>query len=441
VTQLLAHPRLAGVGAPSQRVAAARQALEAARAEVRAGDAVPSRDHLAERAALIAEALDRPSLRAVINATGVILHTNLGRAPLSDDALTAMQAVSAGYSNLEFDLDAGERGSRFSHLEGLLRQVTGAEAAIAVNNNAAAMVLALSALCQGREVVVSRGQAVEIGGGFRIPDVLRQSGASLVEVGTTNRTYLSDFEAAVTDRTVAFLRVHPSNFRISGFTTFPAIADMAALAHRRGVLLLDDLGSGCLLDTRAFGLAAEPTVQDSVRAGADVVAFSGDKLLGGPQAGILAGAVAAINTARRHPLARAIRMDKAGIAALAATLVHYARGEALTALPIWTMIAANTDDLRARAQRWQAASTCESRIVAGRSMIGGGSMPEESLPTYVLAIDHPHPTAASAHLRALPAPIICRAEGGRLLFDPRTVLPRQDDAICTALENLTSSLI
>src|SRR3989304_3959657 len=287
VDHLLADERLRPLGAGERPVVTeiVRQALETARAAVAEGRPPPSEDQPVESVLGLAEALFRPSLRPVINATGVIIHTNLGRAPLSEDAIAAMAAVSRGYSNLEFDLEAGERGSPFVHLEGVLAQLTGAEAAIAVNNNASALVLTLSALARDGEVVVSRGQAVEIGGGFRIPDVRRQSGARLVEVGTTNRTYLRDYEAAISPETVAILRVHASNFRIVGFTETPGIREMGRLAHEHGLLLLDDLGSGCLIDTAQFGLAPEPTVQDSVAAGADLTMFSGGKLPGGPPGG------------------------------------------------------------------------------------------------------------------------------------------------------------
>jgi len=342
VDRLLADERLSPLGEGERPVITelARQALETARTAVAAGRPAPTEDQLVESVLGLAEVVLRPSLRPVINATGVIIHTNLGRAPLSEDAIAAMVAVSGGYSNLEFDLEAGERGSRFVHLEPLLRQLTGADAAMAVNNNASALLLALSSLARDREVIVSRGQAVEIGGGFRIPDVMRQSGARLVEVGTTNRTYLRDYEAALTPDTVAIMRVHASNFRIVGFTETPAINDLARLAHEHGLLLLDDLGSGCILDTTQFGLAPEPTVQESMAAAVDLAMFSGDKLLGGPQAGVIIGRRELVERLHRHPLARAVRMDKASIAALTATLLHYLRGEALEKLPVWRMIAA-----------------------------------------------------------------------------------------------------
>jgi L-seryl-tRNA(Ser) seleniumtransferase len=437
VDRLLAHPLLAGAGTVPLRGAAAREALAAVRRELRDGAEPPDADAIAARALAIVDAIEAPSLRPVINATGVILHTNLGRAPLAEDALAAMVAAGRDYTNLEYDLAEGSRGSRFSHLDALLRRVTGAEAGIAVNNNAAAILLMLSALCRDREVIVSRGQAVEIGGGFRIPDVLRQSGAALVEVGTTNRTNLGDFADAIGERTAAILRVHASNFRVIGFTTFPAIEALATLAHDRGLLLLDDLGSGCLIDTTRFGMSPEPTVQQSVQAGVDVAAFSGDKLLGGPQAGILAGKAAAIDRLRRHPLARAVRMDKTGIAALAATLRHYVRGDALETIPIWRMLTAPLAEVEQRARAWAASTTFPTEIVVGTTMVGGGSLPEDGVETRLLGIATADPNAVAAGLRRLHPPLIARVSDERLLLDPRTVHPEQDAVVAAALAQLS----
>ena len=435
VDKLVRHERLSALGEDGGTLTElARQALETARGAIARGSEAPSEEQLAEDVLGLARLVFEPSLRPVINATGVIIHTNLGRAPLSDAAIEAMAAVSRGYSNLEFDLEAGERGSRFTHLEAALRQLTGAEAAIAVNNNASALLLALTALAAGRGVIVSRGQAVEIGGGFRIPDVMRQSGATLIEVGTTNRTYLRDYEAAITPETVAVMRVHASNFRITGFTEQPGLRDLARVAHERGLLLLDDIGSGCLLDVRQFGLAAEPTVGESMAAGADLCLFSGDKLLGGPQAGIIAGRAELVDALRRHPLARAVRMDKASIAALQATLLHYLRGEALTHIPVWRMIAMPLAEIEARARTW-AAVVPGSQVIDGRSMIGGGSLPEESLPTKLLAVedDGARLTQIARALRLGDPAVVARIEGGILLLDPRTVDPAQDEAIVEAL--------
>ena len=318
----------------------------------------------------------------------------------------------------------------------MLRQLTGAEGAIAVNNNASALLLTLSALAQGREVIISRGQAVEIGGGFRIPDVMLQSGARLVEVGTTNRTYLRDYESAITPETVAIMRVHASNFRVIGFTTSPSIHELGSLAQKRGLLLLDDLGSGCLLDTTQFGLAPEPTVGESIAAGADLVLFSGDKLLGGPQAGIIVGREELIAQLRRHPLARAVRMDKASIAALTATLHHYLRGEALTKVPVWRMIATPVRDIERRARRWARAVGAAARVVDGRSMIGGGSLPEESLPSKLVAVsgDGAYVAALARRLRTADPPVVARIEHDALLLDPRTVRPDEDRALVGAVK-------
>ncbi len=412
----------------------ARQALETARGAIARGSEAPSEERLAEDVLGLARLVFEPSLRPVINATGVIIHTNLGRAPLSSAAIEAMAAVSRGYSDLEFDLEAGERGPRFTHLEAALRQLTGAEAAIAVNNNASALLLALTALASGRGVIVSRGQAVEIGGGFRIPDVMRQSAATLIEVGTTNRTYLRDYEAAIVPDTAAVMRVHASNFRITGFTEQPELRDLARVAHERGLLLLDDIGSGCLLDVRQFGLAAEPSVGESMAAGADLCLFSGDKLLGGPQAGIIAGRAELVDTLRRHPLARAVRMDKTSIAALQATLLHYLRGEALTHIPVWRMIAMPLAEIEARALAW-AGVVSGSKVIDGWSMIGGGSLPEETLPTKLLAVedDGARLNQMARALRLGNPAVVARIEDRKLLLDPRTVDPAQDRAIVEAL--------
>jgi L-seryl-tRNA(Ser) seleniumtransferase len=365
----------------------------------------------------------RPRLRPVINATGVVIHTNLGRAPLSADALAAAAAAAAGYANLEYDLEAGSRGSRHQLVDDLLRRLTAAEDALVVNNNAAALLLVLSALAQGREVVISRGQLVEIGGGFRIPDILRQSGASLVEVGTTNRTYAADYEAAIGERTGLILRVHASNFKILGFTHAPALPELVALARRHGVLVLDDLGSGALLDTARFGLAHEPTVQESVAAGCDLVAFSGDKLLGGPQAGVLVGSAEVVARLRRHPLVRALRPDKLTLAALGATLAHYLGGEAERKVPVWRMLAASVEELEARAGAL--AAHVDGQVVETRSTVGGGSLPGETQPSRAVALNGDAEALARA-LRMAPTPVIGRIEHDRLLLDLRTVLPEQD---------------
>lgn len=380
--------------------------------------------------------LMRPSLVSVINATGVVLHTNLGRAPLSQAAIRAIQQVVSGYSNLEYDLERGTRGTRLVHAEALLRQLTGAEAALVVNNNAAGLLLALTALARRKRVLIARSQLVEIGGGFRIPDVMSQSGAKLVEVGTTNRVHVRDYEDGLQEPAALVLRVHHSNFRIIGFTTEPSLEEMTALAHARGIPLLDDLGSGVLLDTAQFGLPHEPTVQESLAAGADLVCFSGDKLLGGPQAGILVGRAAMIAQIKKHPLARAVRADKLCLATLSATLLHYLKDEAVAEIPIWKMIAQTPAQLQARANAWSE-KLGSGEVVAGQSTVGGGSLPEETLPTWLLALTLPQPNRVLARLRAASPPVIARVEADRVVFDPRTVLPEQDDALLAGIQMAT----
>ena len=449
VDALLREPAVALLAAAHGAAAvteAARAVLAAARQAI-AEEGMPAPD-AAQWPALIAESLDAaaaPSLRPVINATGVIIHTNLGRAPLSAAAREAVAAAARGYSNLEYDLGAGARGSRHDHARRLLCRLTGAEDALVVNNNAAAVYLALAALCRERAVLISRGQLVEIGGGFRIPDVLRQSGARLVEVGTTNRTHARDFTQAIaaeaeTVRAAAILRVHSSNFRQVGFVAMPGLDELAAIARHAALLLIDDLGSGSLLDTTAYGLAPEPPVQESVAAGADLVTFSGDKLLGGPQAGLIVGRAELVERLRRHPLARALRVDKLTLAALDATLAAYARGRAVEEVPVWRMIAAPAAELERRAAGWCARLAqhgIEAAVRPGESAVGGGSLPGETLPTHLLALAAPQADAAAARLRAGTPPVVCRIQRGHLLFDPRTVLPEQDDALPAALDRLT----
>ena len=420
---------------------AARETIDAARGAILKGesDTAPDIDALAERVTTAINDLLGPRPRHVINAAGVIIHTNLGRAPLSRAAIEAMANVARGYSDLEYDLQAGERGSRHAHPERLLQFLTGAEAAIVVNNNASAVLLALAAIAGGQEVIVSRGEAVEIGGRFRIPDVLRQSGATLVEVGTTNRTYAADYAEAITDNTGALLRVHRSNFLVMGFTSTPDAAEIAEIAHARSVPLINDLGSGCLLDTSQFGLAPEPTVRDTLeREGADVAMFSGDKLLGGPQAGIAVGRKDLIDKMKSHPLARAVRIDKLDLAALTATLQAYARGAALGDVPVWRMISADVAALDQRALRWQEEIGGEGlRVVEAETAVGGGSLPGGTLPTRALAIEPSRANAdtLAAQLRkpAKHTAVIGRIEDDRLLLDPRTVLPEEDDELIAAV--------
>jgi len=413
-------------------VEAARATLDQARAAVAAGDVTQPLERLADEALAYARQALQPSLRPVINATGVIIQTNLGRAPLSDAAVRAMHAIGAGYSNLEYDLEAGERGSRTIHLTRLLCRLSGAEDALAVNNNAAAIYLALITLAAGREVIISRGQAVEIGGGFRIPDVLRQSGATLVEVGTTNRTYTRDYAAAIGERTALLMRIHTSNFRLLGFVHETPLAELAALGRERGIPTLDDLGSGTLLPTAPYGLAPEPTVQESVAAGADLVTFSGDKLLGGPQAGLIVGRAGLIAQLRRHPLARALRVDKTTIAGLEATLLAYVRGTAIEDIPVWRMIAARPEHVRERALRL-AGRIPGATVEPCESAVGGGSLPGETLPSFALMLRSEHPDELARALRLSDPAVAGRIVAGQLALDMRTVLVEQEDALVAAV--------
>lgn len=384
----------------------------------------------------------QPTLRPVINATGVIIHTNLGRALLSDAAQKAVQAMAAHYNTLEFDLDTGKRGSRYTHAEQMLCDVTGAEAALVVNNNAAALILILATFAQGRGVILSRGQLVEIGGGFRIPDIMRQSGAQLVEVGTTNRTRASDYEQAIRNEATAtdyatrlIMRIHSSNFKQIGFVQQPTLEELAAISHAHDLYCVDDLGSGALLDTAAYGLAHEPMVQESIAVGADLVAFSGDKLLGGPQAGLIVGKRDLIQRLKKHPLARALRADKLCYAALQATLDHYRKGDAVKHIPVWRMIARTLDDLQQTAERWQQTIGL-GEVISGESTVGGGSLPGDTLPTALLALEVHSAEAMMARLRAANPPIIARIMNDRILLDPRTVLPHQDDELLHTVRDL-----
>jgi L-seryl-tRNA(Ser) seleniumtransferase len=382
--------------------------------------------------------LEKPNLRPLVNATGVILHTNLGRAALSREALDAMEQVSQGYSNIEFEVESGRRGSRQSLIEPLLCRLTGAEAAFVVNNNASAVLLGLAALAKRKEVVVSRGQAVEIGDSFRIPDVMRQSGAKLVEVGTTNCTYVTDYEQAITDSTVGLMRVHSSNFKVIGFTHEVSIQELNALGARRSLAVLDDLGSGCFLETAPFGLSPEPTVQESIAAGTGLAFFSGDKLVGGPQAGIIVGKKALIDKLRRHPLARAVRIDKIRLAGLAATLIHYLKGEALRKIPVWIMISAPVENIGFRAIAWAEAAGGIAEVIDGESMVGGGSLPGATLPTRLLSIKAPGKKGQdlAQKLRQNPVPVIARISEEALLLDPRTVFLEEDEIVIKALKGL-----
>ena len=416
-------------------VSVIRQQLETERNAINTGKKGGSLDGIIRAVEERVAVIFTPSLRRVINASGVILHTNLGRAPISEEALAAMDEVSRGYSNLEFDLETGNRGSRHVHVESLLCRLTGAEAGMVVNNNAAAVLLGLSALAKHKEIIVSRGQAVEIGGGFRIPDVMRQSGAKLVEVGTTNRTYARDFEEAVTEKTAAAMRIHSSNFKLVGFTNEVTLEELSGVAKKHHILLMDDLGSGCFIDTTTYGLSPEPMVQQSVNAGA-LTFFSGDKLVGGPQAGIIIGEKQYIDKLKRHPLARALRVDKTRLAGLAVTLTHYLKGEALTKIPVWRMMSAPIAETEKRAKLWIKESGVEAKVVSGDTMVGGGSLPGGTLPTKLAAIGGGNKAvqALAKKLRSRDIPVIGRIEKDTLLLDPRTVLPEEDEIIIKALK-------
>ncbi|MBG0770365.1 MAG: L-seryl-tRNA(Sec) selenium transferase [Anaerolineaceae bacterium] len=382
------------------------------------------------------EAWLAPTLVPVINASGVILHTNLGRAPLSRDTRQAISEIGAGYSNLEFNLDTGKRGKRSMHAGRILSLLTGAEDGFVVNNNAGAVLLTLSALARGGNVLVSRTQLVEIGGGFRIPDVMRQSGATLVEIGTTNRVHLRDFEQSLTEDDIALVLIaHHSNFKLIGFHSEPELAEIVEVAHRHGVPVVHDIGSGALMDTAEFGLAHEPTVQESLAAGCDLVCFSGDKLLGGPQAGIIIGKQDLLAPIKTHPLARALRAGKLTLTGVSATLQHYLKNEALSEVPIWQMIALPLDTIHARAEHWKQILGF-GEVQPGKSTVGGGSLPTEEMPTFTLTLAPAKPDESLRALREVQPPIIARIENDQVLFDPRTVLPEQEELFLQTLKQV-----
>jgi L-seryl-tRNA(Ser) seleniumtransferase len=438
ISVLLAkHPR-------PEVLAAVRTVLGQLREQVRSNCAEVSLEpaRISTRVSSELASRSKPSLQALVNGTGVVVHTNLGRSPLADEAEEAIHRISAGYSNLEFDLESGERGTRYAHVEGLTCELTGAEAALVVNNNAAAVMLALSTLAAGREVIVSRGELVEIGGSFRIPDVMSQSGAKLVEVGTTNRTHLRDFRAAITDGTALLLKVHTSNFAIVGFTAEASVAEMSALGRESGLPVMLDAGSGCLIDLSPYGISGEPTVRQYLDAGADVVTFSGDKLLGGPQAGLIAGKRQWIESMKRHPLLRALRMDKLSLAALEATLRLY-RDErrALAAIPTLQMLTMTAGQLARRADvivrrlRRTVPDTVTLVKHPGESSAGGGSFPLLQLPTTLVEVriaGH-SPQQIEAALRRAAEPVIGRIHRDRFLLDVRTLRDRDLPALARSL--------
>jgi len=473
VDELLSRSRIAALMQTAGRnlvTEAARTVLADVRARLKNAAhetgpeaSVAGPEDLESRVVAEVEALLAPSLRRAINATGVILHTNLGRAPLSAAAIARIAATAAGYSNLEYDLESGQRGKRDVHTARLLAEIAGAESAIVVNNNAAAVFLVLNTLAKGDEVIVSRGELIEIGDGFRIPDIMAESGAILREVGTTNRTRVRDYERAITERTRLLLRVHPSNFRIAGFTEKPSLEELVSLGRRAQIPVFEDLGSGCLADLSASGVA-EPLARESSRAGVSIVSFSGDKLLGGPQAGIIAGKKDLVERVRRNPLFRALRVDKLTIAALEGTLQSYQRG-ALDEIPSLRMIRLSADDMSARAERFaekvrhELTRDAVVEVREGFSVIGGGSTPDQQLPTYLVFIasrrqsatefeerlrlpagsaagprtgSFPGPRAAAEQSTSHP-PVIARIEENRVVFDLRTVFPEDEPALAAAI--------
>ena len=414
-----------------------RANLEKARLDIKRGLQPPDLDGIVANLQKEAQSKWRVWPADVINGTRVILHTNLGRSPLSAQATEAVTSVSRSYSDLEFDLQSGKRGSRQSHMANLINEVTGSEASIVVNNNASAVMLGLAAIAGGKEVIVSRSEAVEIGGGFRIPDVLLQSGAILKEVGTTNRTYVGDYEAAITENTGAILVIHPSNFRISGFTHSPLIKELVDLGRKTHIPILHDLGSGCLLDTSLYGMAHEPMPQESINDGVDVTFFSGDKLLGGPQSGIICGRAKLVTKISQHPLARAVRIDKMSIAALSATILHYIKQEATEKIPIWQMISMKPSDIFTRAEAWASALNFETDIRKTYCTIGGGSLPGEVISSWGLFIpcseNGDSASKFAGHLRKAGRPVVGRIEDENVIIEPRTVLVEDDQELIESL--------
>jgi L-seryl-tRNA(Ser) seleniumtransferase len=450
VDQILSDPETDMVSTLSDehRAAVVRRVCAEIRLQIQQGQS-PTRDDVRDRVLAELRALERERLTPVINGTGVIIHTNLGRAPVSRASAAAMASAAGHNVGVEIELDTGQRGGRMSEISALMRLLTGAEATLIVNNNAAAILLVLSTVATGREVVVSRGEAVEIGGGFRIPDVLRQSGATLIEIGTTNRTYVRDYAAAISDQTACFLKVHPSNFAIVGFTHSTSVAELTVLGVERAIPVIEDLGSGALIDSGRFGLATEPTIGESIRAGAAVVTASGDKLLGGPQAGIIAGSKLWIERIGAHPLARAVRADKVCLAGIAATLRHYARDEAEREIPVWRMISASVASLEARAAsllRRLASDGIDGVALPSEATVGGGALPGQTLPSIGIAVNaaaHLGVNTVAKALRTGQPPVIPRVVDDKVVVDLRTVLPEDDDAlvqaVCTAFARRRTS--
>ena len=419
-------------------VEAVRSAVDAERSE---GGAEKTEEQWLEVIAATVGGMSRPSLRRVINATGVVLHTNLGRAPLADSAVEAMADIAAGFSNLEYDLETGERGSRYSHCLGLLQQLTGAEDALVVNNCAAAVVLALNALAQRKEVLVSRGELVEIGGSFRIPDIMGRSGAKLIEVGTTNRTHDDDYRRAITPKTAVIVKVHRSNFAIEGFTSDVSVERLAFIAAEHGLPVLYDLGSGLMLPLDTYGLGGEPTAATALASGASLVLMSGDKLLGGPQAGIILGAATLIARLRKNPFARAMRVDKLTLSALEATLLLYLEPErALKEIPVLAMLTTPVSALELRARTIVVTLTAngiDADVVESSASVGGGAFPTALIPSIAIRLPG-NPQRAEEKLRAGSPAVIAHISDGSILLDMRSVLPREDEMLAAAIERVLS---
>lgn len=454
IDKLLNEPILATATAPHCLVVeAAQEAVNFWRQKILAE--TPDFIHQVDITAISNDANQRlqqkqqPSLRQVVNATGTLLHTNLGRAPLSSAALSAIENVARSYSNLELDLNSGKRGHRYSHIDKLLCRLTGAEAAAVVNNNAGAVLLALTALAQGKEAIVSRGELVEIGGAFRVPDVMAAGGVILREVGTTNKTHFTDYQQAINDNTGLLLKVHTSNYRIVGFSTAVAAADMVELGQRHKIPVMEDLGSGMLFDLSPFGLPKEPTVKEGVAAGIDVLTFSGDKLLGGPQAGLIVGKKWAIDKIRQHPLARALRIDKLTLAALEATLTHYLdQQQAIRDIPLLNMLNMKQDELLQRSEDFMGQlqplldGLCSISIIKEHSCVGGGALPITDLPGVALALIplHTSPDQLANRLRSAQHPIVARIQDDQLVINLRTVFPYQETLVAQNLHQILSSI-
>lgn len=411
-----------------------RSVLEEIRIRVNQGESIPAEEEILKSVGQLLAGLDLELTRAVINASGVILHTNLGRAPLSTSAVQAIQACAGNYTDLEYDLNQGKRRNRVSRIERLIKELLGVEFALVVNNNAAAVLLMLQALARRRRVIIPRNQMIEIGGGFRIPDILALSGAKLLEIGTTNQTHTNDYFDAIQNGGSFIFHAHASNFKISGYTGEPSLKEICKVAHAHNVPVLADLGSGALLNTDTYGLAHEPSVQDALEDGVDVICFSGDKLLGGPQAGIIIGKRMYLEKIKKHPLARVVRADKLLISGLEATILSYLKDRATEEIPVWKMISMKVDEIHGRATDWQDRLR-KGTVLESHSTVGGGSLPEEVLPTWILAIQLNKPDEFASLLRNQSPAVVTRIQDGRVCFDPRTVLPEQDDLLISSIYN------